>query len=58
MQLTMLGVEADEPIRELRTLEDRGSEGIYVFTPGAEGVMVLSISWEPGNVPQKEIAVG
>ena len=33
IQLTMLGLEVDEPIRELRTLEDTGSAGIYVFNP-------------------------
>ena len=33
IQLTMLGIEADEPIGELRTLEDTGSAGIYVFNP-------------------------
>ena len=33
IQLTMLGVEADEPVGELRRLEDTGSAGIYVFMP-------------------------
>ena len=33
IQLTMLGVESDELVRRLRTLEDTGCAGIYVFTP-------------------------
>jgi len=33
IQLTMIGFEADEPVRNFQTLEDTVSAGIYVFTP-------------------------
>jgi hypothetical protein len=33
IQLTMLGIQAGEPVRALQALEDTGSAGIYVFTP-------------------------
>jgi hypothetical protein len=33
IQLTMRGVEKDEPTKPLQTLEGAGSGGIYVFVP-------------------------
>jgi hypothetical protein len=33
IHLTMVGVAADEPFRQLCGSEDTGSAGIYVFTP-------------------------